>query len=690
MDNNKSTNRSHIMFRYAVVTTGIFFFAGVILLKLFNTTIVHASDWNAKANSELQKTIVISPVRGDILAADGSVLATNIAYYSLHIDYRAEGFDETRYLEAVPALSDSLAKYFPYRTRNEWNSRLMQEMAKEKSKRKRYFALIEKLSLEEKDLCRTFPFLSIKNPNRSGIIEQMVLTRDKPYGEMARRSIGSVGQTLQCSEVHGISGLEKSLDSLLYGQAGVYKRVPLTKEIGRWTDIPAVDGYTVLSTIDISLQDMLERELNAMLDSADAEWGTAVLMEVATGDIKAMANLEYDRSRDAYIEAYNRAVVAYEPGSVVKTISMLIALEDGLISNLDEVIPIGSSFTYGSPIRDSHHIGSATVEGVLEQSSNIGMTKIIIRGYDGKCQKFIDRLGSIGLFDKMNSGIAEEERVRVTTGRGKRDLANISFGYSSAIPPLYTLSIYNAIANDGKYVRPRLVRGLRTAEGDSMFEPTYIRERICSPENAAKLRQMLKAVVNGSHGTARFIKNDLVTLAGKTGTANHFDTLTRRYDKSRNRLAFCGFFPADNPKYSMMVLTFNPQGAYRSPARSSGRVMRNMANKMYSRGLLGDTSDFTQDAPQSPQPAVAVARRRPDAAITGGTEARPLSRRSSSANPPASVINLDLRDALVELENQGYTVTFTGTGRVVGESYDRQHHKAHLTLSTQYQKIKQN
>lgn len=683
MASQGNSNRAHIMFRYAVVTAGIVLFALLIVIKLFDTTIVHASDWNARANEELKQPKVIDPIRGDILAADGSVLATNIVYYTLRMDYRADGFKEEDFLKDVPALADSLARHFPYRTKKEWEKRLTKELDTPREKRNRWFPLISNLTLEEKNLCHTFPFLSITNPNKNGLVDEMVYLRDKPYGDMARRSIGSIGMTDKCNERHGISGLEKSLDSLLYGRAGVYKRVALTKKIGKWADIPAINGYTVLSTIDITLQDLLEEELNAMLDSADAEWGTAILMDVPTGDIKAMANLEYDAKKDRYVEAYNRAVVAYEPGSVVKTISMLIALEDGLVSDPDEVFQIGSSFTYGSPIRDSHHIGSATVEGILEQSSNIGMTKIIIRGYDGRTQAFVDRLGSLGLFEKMNSGIAEEERVRVTPTRGKRDLANISFGYSSAIPPLYTLSVYNAIANDGRYVRPRLVRGLRNENGDSMLEPTYIRDRICSPENAAKLRRMLKAVVHGSHGTARFIKNDLVPLAGKTGTANHWDTVTHRYDKSRNRLAFCGFFPADSPRYSMMVLTFNPKGAYRSPARSSGRVFRNMALKMYSRGLLGDISDYTDNAPASPPGAVALPGSRPDPEALGGATVKVLAAPSDDAERP-TVKNLSLRQAVVALENLGYKVTFTGTGRVVGESIDPATRTAQLTLSTRY------
>lgn len=682
MASKGNSNRAHIMFRYVVVSFGIILFSSLIVAKLFKTTVVHASEWNKKANEELQTVKIIDPVRGDILAADGSVLATNINYYNIRVDYRAEGFLEDDYVKAVPALADSLAKYFPRRDKKGWSERLMAPLKAPKGERDRWYPLMLRLTLYEKDLVRTFPFLSIMNANKSGIIEEMVPRRDRPYGDMAHLSIGQVGETVN-KERHGVSGLERSLDSLLFGRPGVYKRVPLTKEIGQWTDIPAIDGVTVMSTIDISLQDLLEHELNAMLDSADAEWGTAIIMDVPTGDIKAMANLEFDPATGSYIEAYNRAVVAYEPGSVVKTISMMIALEDGLVNNPDEVIQIGKSFTYGSPIRDSHYIGQTTVGGVLEQSSNIGMTKIIIRGYDGNTQGFIERLRSIGLLDKMNSGIAEEETVRITDGRGKRDLANISFGYSTAIPPLYTLSIYNAIANDGKYVRPRLVRGIRSERGDSMIEPTYIREQICTPENAAKLRQMLKSVVHGEHGTARFIRNDLVPLAGKTGTANHLDLAAGRYDKTRNRLAFCGFFPADNPRYSMMVLTFNPKGAYRSPAKSSGRVFRNMALKMYSRGMLGDISDYHDDAPANPAAPVALPGHVPDASALGGNSTRTLSRHDPENGVP-TVKNLSLPDALVVLENQGYEVTFTGSGRVVAQSIDPDTRQAHLTLSTRY------
>ena len=325
---NKSENHANIMFRYVLITFGILLFSGLIAGNLFSTTIVHADDWNNKANTELQKTDTIYPVRGDILAADGSLLVTNLVYYTLRVDYRAEGFMESEYLAAIPALSDSLAKHFPSRDKDGWAVYLRKPMAKKAGERPRAFTLLQGLDNNQVGLVKTFPFFNIDNSNKTGLTKEEHNRRDCPYGDMARRSIGKVGQTAECKEIHGISGLEKALDSLLYGTPGIYKRVPFTKRIGNWTDIPAVDGYTVKTTIDITLQDILESELNTMLDSTQAEWGTAILMEVATGDIKAISNLERSSS-GKYIEAYNRAVVAYEPGSVVKPISMMLALEDG-------------------------------------------------------------------------------------------------------------------------------------------------------------------------------------------------------------------------------------------------------------------------------------------------------------------------------------------------------------------------
>lgn len=499
------------------------------------------------------------------------------------------------------------------------------------------------------------------------------MRRCNPYGDMARRSVGGVGQTRECRQIHGISGLEMALDSLLYGVPGLAKKIPLTKNIVNWTDVPATPGYTLRTTIDINMQDIVENELNRVLDSCSADWGCAVLMEVATGDIKAISNLERNKKGPGYIEALNYAVVGFEPGSVVKPISMMIALEDGLVGNLEEVIPIGKSWAYagGRPITDSHYNGSLRVREVIEQSSNIGMARIITRGYDKNPKAFVERLRGIGFLEPMGTGIAGERVPYFNPNPGRVDLSRMCYGYASQIPPIYTLSIYNAIANGGRYVRPRLVSNLLTETFDSVIPVSYIRDRVCSEETARKMRYMLKQVVWGDHGTGRRLRSDKVALAGKTGTCYSVDPATRQYNTGRKRLAFCGFFPADNPKYSCMVLTFYPKRNMFGAASTSGQVMRNIALKMYSRGMLGNSSDYAEGATGTKRGTIyGSADKERIAAVREAAgmkeELHPAAPLKMPRGTVPSVSGLGVREAVKVLEDAGYNVAVSGTGYARG------------------------
>lgn len=664
-------NQNHILFRYGLITLLILLFAGSISYKLFSTTVIHADDWNAKAMREMQRVDTILPERGEILSDDGSILATNLRYYTVRIDFRAERFMESRYQVALDSIADSLALHFPRRNRDEWFTYLQKPLNTDASKRPRSFPIINNISYADLQKLKTFPFFCIPNPNRNGMTVESVLKRKNPYGDMARRSIGGVGQTRECKEIHGISGLEKALDSLLYGVPGIAKKIPLTKNIVNWTDIPPTPGYSIRTTIDINLQDIVENELNRVLDSCSADWGCAILMEVSTGDIKAISNLERNADGTDYIEALNYAVVGFEPGSVVKPISMMIALEDGLVDNLEEVIPIGASWAYagGRPITDSHYNGSLRVREVIEQSSNIGMARIITRGYDKNPKGFVERLRSIGFLEPMNTGIAGERVPYFNPEPGRVDLSRMCYGYASQIPPIYTLSIYNAIANNGKYVRPRLVSSLVTEDFDSVIPVSYIRDRICSEENARKMQYMLKQVVWGAHGTGRSLKSDKVALAGKTGTCYSVDPKTRQYNTARKRLAFCGFFPADNPKYSCMVLTFYPKRNMFGAASTSGQVMRNIALKMYSRGMLDNASNYAEGGGGNPR-AMLYGSNNPERhkaireAAGISQEVHPAAPRKMPKGTIPSVKGLGAREAVVALENAGFNVAVNGSGYV--------------------------
>lgn len=664
----KKENKTHILFRYVLITAGILLFAICIAVKAFDTTVLSAEKWNEKAMKELSRIIKIRPERGNILASDGSVLATNLRYYTVRIDFRSERFMKERYLNSLDSLSDSLALHFPIRSAKGWKKYLEEPIKRDKLPRS--FRVIKNISYADYLKLRTFPFFNIKNRNRNGLVCESAMLRKNPYGSMARRSIGGVGED-SLGEIHGISGLEKALDTLLYGRPGVAKKIPLTKNFVNWADTPAVAGYNIHTTIDIKMQDIVENELNNMLEKCGADWGTAVLMEVATGDIKAISNLERNKKTGEFIEGMNRAVLGYEPGSVVKTLSMLIALEDGYVRDTSRVIHTGSAYAYagGRPITDAHGVGSMKISEVLERSSNIGMTKVTEMGYNNNPVGYRDRVASLGFFEPMHTGIAGETTPRypqIKNNRGGRiAMSRMCYGYSTEISPLSMLSIYNAIANGGKYVRPRLVKGLSGNGVDSVLPVTYIRDRICSEENAAILREMLRKVVWGSHGTGRLLRNKHVTIAGKTGTC--YVTENGRYNTSKRRLAFCGFFPADKPLYSCVVLVCNPKNP-RGAASTSGTVLKEVALKMFSRGMLNNNSDYRAQVDNTMLPTLYATK--------NVTEQDKLMKNLSIkhtkrfAAPKAdtvgipSVVGLGVREAVAVMESIGVNVGIEGSGYV--------------------------
>ena len=672
----KNDNRSNILFRYAIIVMGILALSAAIIVKLSETTVVNADKWNAKANEALLKISEIIPPRGNILAADGSVLATNLNFYTARIDYRAEKFNERHLREDIDALSKEMASYFPSRTAEGWRKHLLSPLDKVEKKRPRAYKLLSGLSHADMELLKTLPYFRRGNRNRTGLTFERYMKRFNPYGNMARRSIGGVGETTESKEIHGISGLEKALDSLLYGRAGTARKIALTKKITDSPLVPAVPGCDIVTTIDINMQDIVENELNNVLDSCGAEWGVAILMDVKTGDIKAISNLELNPHGPGYIEARNRAVMGYEPGSVVKTLSMMIAVEDGIISNLDEMLPTGSGWAYagGRPITDSHYSSAVRAGDVIEQSSNIGMARIITRKYDSNPGGFYSRIKSIGFLEPMQTGIAGEVPPRidsVPSDRGGRiALSRQCYGYATEIPPLYTLAVYNAIANDGVFVKPRLVKELRGTI-DSVLPPAYMGNgRACSPRTAKIMREMLTNVVWGDHGTGRFLRNDVVRIAGKTGTCYMIEN--GAYNTGKKRLAFCRFFPADNPVYSCVVLTCHPTKNFFGAATTSGQVLRNVAMKLYSRGMLGNSSEYSAGLASTDGPTFYATRgddpfkklRGPMAIPNGKSIKSPVAVRSGIPD----VRGLGIREAVVTLERAGFDVRFSGSGFVHSQS----------------------
>ena len=670
----KRKNRDYIMGRYIFIMVGIILVAIAVAVRLFSTTVIHAAEWEAKAES-LNRTRVVEPERGKILADDRTVLAANVNFYVPRLDLRSEGIKEDTLMRYLKPLCDSLAVISPYRTARQWEEQISDAYTHRYTKRGvRSFPIGNKLTYSQLQRMKKFPFIKLGS-SKSGFYYEEQPRRCNPYGRMAARSIGKIAYDTVKRRVAGSSGLERALDDMLYGEPGEASSAQYANSIGLWEHKPAKKGYDVLTTINVALQEIVEQELSAVCKSSEADWGTAVLMEVNTGEIKAISNLKYYPKIDDYMEGENHAVMGYEPGSVMKPISMMMALEDGIVSDLDATIATGHSFAYAHarPITDSHGMASMRIRDVIAYSSNIGMAKIILRRYESQPGMFHHRLREMGFFDPLNIGISGET-VPVVDSVGNKNwdrvkLSRMAYGYSTLIPPICTLAMYNAIANGGRYVRPRLVqRFMREGEPDSIVPLTYIRDQVCTPGNARKLAEMLRNVVE--YGTGKSLRNDQVAIAGKTGTC--YVTEVGRGYSSKKRLSFCGFFPYENPKYSCIVVM---EGANCGAARSSGTVLKNVALKLYSLGMLNNISDFhasEQKSTTRPTFFATAADRSSNSKLVASAGIKELKRFRSPRNVPdgdvPDVIGLGAREAISTLEAAGLKVKLHGYGYVARQS----------------------
>ena len=685
------SNRTRILMRYGVISAGLVLLAICIVGRLVNTTVIHAEEWNATADSILSQLKSIPPERGNILADNGNILACNLTLYDICFDARHQkvgNLGKKIPWASIDSLADSLDVYYPLRrdlgivppkdSEDSWHQRFRTIFAKEPDKRRRAVKILKKGTLEDFERIKKFPFFKdFKGEGtRNPVYVDPKTDRIYPFGKMAYRSIGRV--RVIDDEFHGYSGLERDLDSLLYGKEGFYRKVMMTSGVDHWVDTPATRGYDVQTTINIDMQDLLEEELIQVCEQSNAAWGTAILMEVETGEIKAIANVEL-LDDNTYGEALNRAVRGFEPGSVVKPISLMLAFEDGLVKNVNQSVDC-------SPFQrttDPHAPTVKTVKQVIEMSSNTGISRIMFRGYSQDPESFHERLRSIGFFDPLHSGIAGTETPSYPTlapvdRYGNKQtmtarhltLARQCYGYSATIPPIYTLAYYNAIANGGMLIEPHLMKTIMSENGDSVIDIASISRRVCSEETAAKVRECLLAPVWGDHGTARAVRDDRVKIAGKTGTA--FPTMEKGvgYDTSKRRFAFAGYFPADNPKYSCMALVLAPAGG-RSAASTSGQVVKNMAVKLFSRGLLDNVSTFTASRSDSKPVVARSASRNTDKLkqMIGVPSAVTFSDKLADAKE-GTVPNLtgyDALSAIRELEKLGYVVAVKGAGYVASQ-----------------------
>lgn len=713
---SKQKKKKVILARYGLIVTGLLMFAVMIVFSAGKIVFtLEGKKWREVGEKEtVIRDRVILPKRGSIYTYDGKLLATTEPLYSIYMDFWADGMVKDTLVKYVDDLSKELARKFPDRSAsqyknvimNGWNMREKEErqirdneargIEKRVSLRSRYVKILRNdISYVDLKEVRTFPFWNQRS-NRSGLIAEERNARKKPFGNLANRTVGSVYRDL---DKGGASGLELKYDSLLRGVPGVKFRQKIQ---GKWMDVvetPAKEGWDIVTTIDAEIQDITERALREKLIETEAESGTAIIMEVKSGEIKGIVNLDR-MSNGSYAEG-NPNAFSYmnEPGSTFKTISVMVALDDGVVTPTDSFHVGNGLYQYNRRwVRDHYwrrgqDRGYMTIKEGMEVSSNIVMSKMVLKGYEENPTKFVEGIDRIGLRKQLSwdvplSGIEGTSSIRFPDDKdnywSRTTLPWMSFGYESQLPPIYMLMFYNGIANGGKMIKPFIAKQF-VSDGKIVKEvqAEVVNPKMSKESTREQIHEMLRGVVE--NGTARVVASDYFDVAGKTGTAQ----IASGGSYANNYfVSFCGYFPAEEPMYTIYVGLRKPKGVP-SGGGMAGMVFKNIAEQTYLRKVHLTVEDCKVDSTLQKRPpvkngnwdrnhTVLTALNLPvnDLSDTGDWVA--ISRDSTGYRPKAIVLEesripdvrgMGARDAVYLLEKFGLRVNLSGAGKVVSQSF---------------------
>ena len=698
---------SRILFCYFVVVLLLGLVAVGILFRAFDTAFVERDKWMKVAESQKRPNRLVLPGRGNIYSSDGKLMATSVPRYYMYIDFKADAYTPAKgakynWLDTFKTSKkdgvDSLAFYLSRKLKDRTPAGYKAYLLKGLSGKSRQFPIYAgKVSYSDLKEIRKFPFLRLGR-YKSGFYTKEMVQRQKPFGTLASRTIGDIyGEIEEGGTTKGKNGLELQYDSLLRGQAGLSS---VRRVGGGWTnviEVDPVDGMDIRTTIDINIQDITEKSLVDKLKAIDAESGTAVVMEVETGEIKAITNMGRIRE-GVYGETKNHAVAdEIEPGSTFKVASIMVALEDGLCNPGDTVDVGNGIYMYKGARMTDHNMnkggyGRISVEQAIWYSSNIGVAKTILKGYSDNPTKFVEGLYRIGMNADLRLEIPGAGRAKIrrpddtTRYWSKTTLPWMSFGYETQVPPINTLAFFNAIANDGKMVRPMFTKEiLHNGKTVQSFSTEVINSSICSDHTLALIKDMLLGVVE--KGTGKAVHSDIVRIAGKTGTAQITDARSR---EGRYYLgSMVAYFPADNPRYTVLTTIetrAQPGKAYYG-GPLAGPVVKRMVDYIYNRnrdwyGRVERHGDRCYpghvkggDIAQIRRVADKFSPRASFDQRTGWGRARvdSLSNVIITSLPAETgsmpdVRGMGLKDALFVLESRGLKVRFSGVGAVTQQS----------------------
>ena len=569
-----------ILWRVYLCFLGIVVFSLLILGRAFYIQQVQGKYWVSVSDSLRQKFVETEAERGTIFSEDGNMLSTSIPFFNIYIDFGADGLrekDGKRFKDNVDSLSTALAAFFKDKSAKEYKK----ELQKGYREKNRYYSLKRNLSFEQYKMLRNFPLVK-QGRNKSGFIAEVKSKRLNPFGLLANRTIGLARENAQNV------GIERTYDSLLSGESGK----KLMRFVGAGAYIP-VEGYEIepkngkdiVTTIDVNIQDIAENALLKMMIGNEAVHGTCIVMEVKTGKIKAIANLG-KTSDDNYWEDLNYAIRASEPGSTFKLATMIALLEDKYVSLENHVNLEGGTWKiYRRTVYDSerHGLNDVTIKQAFEHSSNVGMAKLACAYYTRKPEQFIAHLKKLRLDQPSGIDLLGETRPIVKNPSSRTWSATtlpwMAFGYEVLVSPLQTLMVYNAVANDGKMMRPYLVNEIhQDGAVIEKKEPEVLVESICSEATLKQLRACLEGVV--TDGTGKTLASADYTIAGKTGTALVANG-NRGYADHIYQSSFAGYFPANDPQYSCIVVIRNKPFAKKYyGAMVAGPVFREVSDKL--------------------------------------------------------------------------------------------------------------
>ena len=680
-----------VMPRYFAIAVVLTLIGFAIVGKAMYIMTLKKDYWTQVANRLKRDSVSVKPNRGNILSCDGQLMASSIPEYRVFMDFQAGTDDslgvsrrDSIWEEKMDSICKGLNYIFPQKTPEEFKAHLLEGMHKVQKNGKvgaRHWPLWKR-RIDYNTFCEIHKLPIFRERTyKGGFHWEEYNARRKPFGSLGRRTIGDLFGEIDSAK----NGLELAFDKELRGINGLMHR---RKVLSKYLDIPVlapIDGCDIVTTIDVGMQDLAERALIEELKDPQVhgEMGVAILMEVKTGDVKAIVNMTRGEDGEYYEMVNNAISFRCEPGSVFKTASFLVALDDGVIDTTMTInTGCGVMEMHGRPMKDHNWrrggYGTISVPRALEVSSNIGVSWIIDKYYGSNPTKYVQGLYRVGIHEDLKLPILgyHSPYIRMpdtkTTDRAKywskTTLPWMSIGYETQIAPINTVAIYNAIANDGKMMQPRFVKQLvKNGEVIKEFEPVVLKEQIAKPQAIKTMQTILEHVV--SQGLGKKAGSKSFKVAGKTGTAQVADQHGSYHSgTTRYWLSFCGFFPADEPRYTCIVC-IRKSGLPASGGGMSGVVFHHIAEGVMAKHLKLSVDD-ARDTTSILIPAVKKGDALAANYVLSHLQVKDFRAEDFkvSGNAVPNVTGMGARDAVYLLENKGIKTKLKGRGKVKAQS----------------------